>query len=151
MLRAFAKHWEHRGMREAWGPASQGLAGGALAKLAGLSANRGEIEASLRLMMDKGWIERCQTPNAWIEDIVPHLTKISSRPVQELTGNSSHPDTWWYILTQKGLEYAQWLQLPKWHKGLVIVRGLLVPHIKEIVIGVIIALIVAGIWAIVQH
>lgn len=111
MLIAFSQHWEHRGMPEGWGPAAHGLLGGSLAGLARVSASRMEIQASLRLMVDMGWIERCQTPDFWIEDIMPKLIEIygeniveSPEKVRQLSGNSSYPDTWWYILTQSGIK-----------------------------------------------
>jgi len=158
MLVAFLQHWEHREMPEGGGPAAHGLLGGSLAGLAGLSASRAERQASLRLMVDIGWIERCQTPDFWIEDIIPKLMEIygkdmveSPEKVRQLSGSSSYPDTWWYVLTQSGIEYARWLKLPKWRRGLIIVWGFLTRHVKAIIIGVIIALIATAIWAIVQH
>lgn len=157
MLIAFLQHWEHPGIPEGWGPAAHGLLGGALAGLVGISARRTEIQASLRMMVSLGWIERCQTPDLWIEDIIPELMKIhgkdmieSGGKVQQLSGNSSDPDTWWYILTQSGIEHARWLKLPKWRRRFIIARGFVSRHAKKIIIGVIISLIAAAIWAIVQ-
>jgi len=96
MLIAFSQHWEHSGMPEGCAPSAHGLPGGALAKLARLSASRGEIQASLRLMVDMGWIKRSQTRDVWIKDIVPMLIQWhgkniieSLEKVPEFSGNSS--------------------------------------------------------------
>jgi len=128
-------------MPEAWGPAAHGLLGGALVGLANIEASRGEIIASLRLMIEKGYIQKCAPPDQWITEIVPML-KIygrgqfdSPQKAQQLVGESSDPDYWWYMLTKEGREYAHWLKLPAWRRAVALVIGFVRRHRVAFIIG----------------
>jgi hypothetical protein len=151
MLMAFAEHWEHATMPEAWGPAAHGLLGGALAGIANIKARRGEIQASLRLMTDRGYIQRTPAPDVWITEIGPMLKQMygedrfdAPQKAQQLVGESSDPDYWWYILTNEGREHARWLKLPGWRRAVVLVVGFVRRHLVAFIIGFI-ASLAAGI------